>query len=161
MYLIRKAARDDAQAIFTLRNAAIRNESAGHYTTEIIDLWTKGETPSDQFCQWIAARFYIAELDGEVVASGTIDPTDGKIDAIFVCPRHTRKGIGKAMLAFLEKLAGDQGLEVLHLEATLNAASFYRSQGFIGHEVAQFHSPRGFAMDCVPMQKRLKQTTSN
>jgi GNAT superfamily N-acetyltransferase len=62
-----------------------------------------------------------------------------QIDAIFVRPSHIGQGIGRKMLDFLEHLARSHGLTSLKLDATLNAAPFYRRCGWIGDElVASF-----------------------
>ena len=54
-----------------------------------------------------------------------------------------------------EVLARSHELQELKLDATLNAAPFYRSLGFESEEITPYRSPRGLTMDCVPMTKRL------
>ncbi|MFT4929561.1 MAG: hypothetical protein ACI8WB_005695 [Phenylobacterium sp.] len=49
----------------------------------------------------------------------------------------------------------EMGLTQVKLDATLNAAEFYRSCGFVGDKVSTYNSPRGFEMACIPMLKRL------
>ncbi|MBG8559463.1 N-acetyltransferase [Pseudomonas sp. FBF18] len=59
------------------------------------------------------------------------------------------------MLAFLEALARNLGLAQVNLDATLNAAAFYRQCGYVGEATALYHSPRGIDLACVPMTKVL------
>ncbi len=152
---IRKARADDAQAVHTLRNRAIRAQSRGFYTDEAIALWTAGEIASNRFGQAVAQSFYVAELDGRVQACGAVDAASGKLDAIFVDPAHMRKGLGSAMLRHLEQIAVTHAISVLHLEATLNAVVFYSRSGFVRVRDCQYQSPRGFALDCVVMHKQV------
>ena len=152
---IRKAQLKDAQAVHTIRHHAIRAESKGFYPANVIDQWTAGDVASAGFGQAVAHSFYVAELQGLVVACGAIDIASGKLDAIFVDPAHMRKGLGRAMLQYLEQLAIAHKLEILHLEATLNAVNFYTRNGFVSMGNAKYESPRGFSMDCVVMQKQI------
>jgi len=68
---------------------------------------------------------------------------------------YSGRGAAKKMIQFLEHLAKEQGLRLLTLESTLNAAPFYRACGFVGDEVSTYHSPKGIRLDCVPMEKLL------
>ena len=64
------------------------------------------------------------------------------------------------MMAFLENEALEANLDELHLEATLNAENFYKTVGFTKIGPSQYHSPRGFSMDCVVMKKQIKGKTN-
>ncbi|WP_341501442.1 GNAT family N-acetyltransferase [Gallaecimonas sp. GXIMD4217] len=154
MTIIRKASRDDAQAAWDIRNAAIRVACPAHYDAEVLALWTEGDM-TDDFITMVAEHFQVAELHGRVMATGMICLDTGKVDAIFVHPRAMGSGLGLAMMAHLEALARRAGLNRLFLEATLNAAPFYRRCGFVGDRVDQYHSPRGITLPCVPMAKPL------
>ena len=157
MHVIRKATKEDAQEIFTLRNDSIRSELVGHYPAEIISLWTAGETPSDRFCKTVKGSFFVAEIEGAAIACGALDIVSGKLDAIFVSHKYLREGFGRKMLEFLERLAVEVGLPSLHLEATLNAEGFYQRLGYSSEGPSKYQSPRGFTMDCVVMHKRLNK----
>jgi len=152
MLRIRKACKPDAEAAWEIRNAAILDQCVGHYSTDVLEIWTSGELP-ESFATKVAKQFYVATYHDVVVGTGMIDIETGKIDAIFVHPNYMRKGIGKKMVSFLEKIALNHGLETLTLDSTLNAASFYRACGFNGHEVGTYNSPRGISLDCIPMAK--------
>lgn len=101
------------------------------------------------------SSFYVA-IDGDrVLGSGAIDLGSGKIDGVFVLPGSMSKGIGRELLAHLESVATTAGLNKVVLDATLNAAPFYRKCGYKGSTVAVYLSPAGVSLDCVPMQKVL------
>ena len=152
MLNIEKAKREDALAVWEIRNAAILNQCAGHYSMDILKIWTGGEL-SDNFIDGVEKHFYVATDNNQVTGTGMINIEIGKIDAIFVHPNHMRKGTGKKIVNFLESIALQHGLKTLNLESTLNAAAFYRACGFEGNEVGTYHSPRGISMDCIPMVK--------
>lgn len=160
MLAITKAHNDDAQEIWDIRNAAIRSECKDHYSREELEVWTSGGT-TEQFLTVVEDHFYVAILHGHVVGTGMINLEEGKVDAIFVHPSHVRAGIGRQLLFYLEKLAVEAGLAELCLDSTLNAAPFYRKCGFIGDSVAQYKSPRGVSLDCIPMIKKLHRVDEN
>ena len=70
-------------------------------------------------------------------------------------PRDQGRGVGREMLQFLESLAGNHGVITMRLDATLNAAPFYRRCGWTGDLVSTYRNSRGLELACVPMTKRL------
>jgi GNAT superfamily N-acetyltransferase len=151
---IRKACADDAAAAWEIRNAAIRSQCPGHYPAETLAIWTAGEV-TEGFVRSVVEKFYVASVDDAVVGTGMINCRSGKLDAIFVRPDMMRRGIGRQLVAFLEQVARAAGLTQLTLEATLNAAAFYRSCGFVGETPGTCNSPRGISLACIPMTKSL------
>jgi GNAT superfamily N-acetyltransferase len=152
---IRKAVADDAAAAWEIRNVAILNQCDGHYPADDLATWTGGDV-TDGFIQIVADQFYVATVNDVVVGTGMIDCSTGRLDAIFVRPDMMRRGIGRQMMSFLEDIARIEGLTSLSLDSTLNAAEFYRRCGFVGEAFGIYYSPRGIALDCVPMTKSLR-----
>ncbi len=151
---IRKATRADADAAWRVRRAAVMSGCISAYPLSQLDEWTGGAA-SKAFADAVEERFLVATVDDRVVGTGMIDVATGRIDAIFVDPAYMKRGIGAGIVAHLETLARAEGCTRLRLDSTLNAAPFYRSLGFEGDEIAQYRSPRGLTMNCVPMRKRL------
>jgi GNAT superfamily N-acetyltransferase len=151
---IHRASRTDANACWEVRRAAVMDQCVQAYPFAQLEEWTGGEA-SRAFADAVEDRFYIATIGERLAATGMIDLTTGKIDAIFVHPDFMRRGFGTAMIAHLEALARSAGLAQVMLDSTLNAAPFYRSLGFAGGAISRYCSSRGLAMDCVPMVKRL------
>lgn len=83
------------------------------------------------------------------MATGMLDLANGEIGAIFVHPGFIQRGIGSKILDHLECLARHLGLEEVKLDATLNAADFYRRYGFVGEQPAIYRSPSGLQLACV------------
>lgn len=153
--LIRKATVADAQPVFEVRIAAINSQCKGHYAPSDLEKWTDGII-SPHFVDMVEDKCYVAIVDNRVVGTGMIDLRSGKIDAVFVCPAFMGKGIGRQVMSYLERLAVEAGVPQLRLEATLNAASFYKAVGFHGEAVSKYCSSSGLSLDCIPMVKDLQ-----
>ncbi|WP_053156411.1 GNAT family N-acetyltransferase [Pseudomonas protegens] len=152
--LIRKAHGADAQRVFDIRNQAINQQCAGHYPEADLQVWTAGEL-SDYFIEVVENTGHVAVIDNQVTASGMLDLETGQVDAVFVDPAYMGRGIGRKMMEYLEERALEAELPHLILDSTLNAADFYRRCGFVGERIAQYQSPRGLTLACVPMIKHL------
>jgi GNAT superfamily N-acetyltransferase len=156
---IRKAMADDAAAAWAIRTAAIRHACRGFYPDDLLERWTIGDV-TDEFVEFVARQFYVATVDGVIAGTGCITVENGQVDAIFVRPEMMGRGIGKRLVAFCEELGRLAGLTRLRLDATLNAAPFYRRCGFVGDAIGVYRSPRGFTLDCIPMAKGIAGTDS-
>ena len=60
MVTIRKASREDAQAAWDIRNAAIKSQCVGHYSSEELEIWTAGEI-SEQFIEEVENNLVVLE----------------------------------------------------------------------------------------------------
>ncbi|WP_248797882.1 GNAT family N-acetyltransferase [Pseudomonas sp. MWU13-2105] len=154
MFTIRRATQSDSQTAFDIRLLAIRHQCVGAYTTEQIQVWTAG-SPENGYSELMEKHFYLGCIRGNPVATGMLDLEKSEIGAIFVLPSFMQLGIGMRVLRHLEHLARDLGLERVNLEATLNAAEFYRRCGFVGDTPAIYHSPSGLQLACIPMVREL------
>ncbi len=79
-----------------------------------------------------AQRFELvaAESAGRVVGAAQMDPTDGRLRALFVDDAYQGRGLGGALLAEVEARAARRGLTRLFGAMALNAVSFYARHGF-------------------------------
>ncbi|MFI4998135.1 MAG: GNAT family N-acetyltransferase [Hyphomicrobiales bacterium] len=75
---------------------------------------------------------FVAMLDGEL--AGTVSLAAERVHSVFVDPSRQGRGIGAAMMAFIEKLARRQGRERLSLASSLTAVNFYRKLGYEGSQ---------------------------
>jgi len=158
MLQIRKAERCDAEAAFDIRFQAIQHQCRTVYTNAQVMAWTCVPF-TDKYRSWVEKDYQLACVNGLPVATGLINLQNGELGAIFVLPQFMGQGIGKKMVTHLEHLARKAGLTEIHLEATLNAESFYRSCGFTGSAQAVYNSPSGLQLACVPMRKQLIDLT--
>ncbi|NWC89009.1 GNAT family N-acetyltransferase [Pseudomonas reactans] len=154
MLEIKRATPEDAQVAFDIRLQAIRSQCIGAYTQEQMMLWTRGKA-EDGYSALMDKPFYLGWVDGKAVVTGMLDLANNEVGALFVLPECTGRGYGKAMLDHLETVARELAIEIVVLDATLNAASFYRACGYVGDEQAFYHSPSGLTLACIPMTKQL------
>ncbi|EEA04310.1 GCN5-related N-acetyltransferase [Burkholderia sp. H160] len=154
MLTIRKATCDDAFDAWRIRKASVYAACAEHYPAASLSAWVDG-TPTDKWASVVERDFYVAVDEGLVVGTGMLTMANGQVDAIFVRPSHMGRGIGRKMMEFLEALAGDHGVAAMRLDATLNAAPFYRRCGWSGDAVSTYRTSRGLELACVPMTKRV------
>lgn len=154
MIEIRRATQNDGEIAFEIRRQAIRAQCAGSYSHEVLMAWTAGAA-QDGYSDLMEGHFYLGSIEGITVVTGLLEVGKREIGAIFVDPGYLRQGAGRQMLTFLEDLARELGFKDVNLEATLNAADFYRRCGYVGDEVAVYHSPSGLKLACIPMEKQL------
>ena len=155
MLQIRRATDDDGPIAFEIRLQAIRSQCIGAYTAEQMLTWTRGAAEDGYTALMAKKPFYLGCVEGEPVATGMLDPDHREVGALFVRPGFIGRGIGGQMLEHLEQVALALGIEEVVLDATLNAADFYRSRGYEGSEQSIYHSPTGLDLACIPMVKRL------
>ncbi|MDI3275149.1 GNAT family N-acetyltransferase [Pseudomonas sp. AL03] len=154
MLEIKRAHHGDCRTAFDIRFQAIRHQCIGAYTPAQREVWTAGAA-EDGYCDLMEKHFYLGCIQGEPVATGMLDLERREIGAIFVLPGFMQRGIGKRILDYLECLARDLGLVEVKLDATLNAAQFYRRCGFVGEQTAIYPSPSGLQLARIPMVKGL------
>ena len=151
---IRPALRSDAEAAFNIRRQAIRHQCIEVYTPEQVRIWT--EMPlTDGYRDSVQDNYQLACYGAQPVATGFIDLQSGELGALFVLPAYMGHGIGRRMLLHLERLAFEAGITDIHLDATPNAAPFYRHCGYQGTAQAIYLSPTGLELPCIPMCKCL------
>ena len=60
---------------------------------------------------------------------------------LYLVPRHRRSGVGRATIAFVERLLRDRGIGALELQAerhNRSAVAFYKRLGFVEHDRIPF-----------------------
>ena len=80
--------------------------------------------------------FYVYKCQSEIVAVVALEVESmevGKIHSLYVLPQYQKKGIGTALVTYLEKVAQGIGLRKLKLhvgEQAYWATNFYRKSGY-------------------------------
>ena len=152
---IRRARREDCQFIGSVHAAAVGGISTGLYTPEELQAWADPRTP-ESYEELIRTReFFVAEMDDVIVGFGVLNQRSAEVEAIYVSPGAGRRGIGLEVLRKLEERASSLGLEMLRLNASLNAVQFYEKAGYVAQERSKYRLLTGIEIACVPMVKRL------
>ncbi|RQN33755.1 N-acetyltransferase [Paraburkholderia tropica] len=152
MLTIRKANSGDVLDAWDIRKASVLAACANYYSEASLSAWVDG-SPTDKWANVVERDFYVAVADGFVVGTGMLTVASAQVDAIFLRPSHMGRGIGRKMLESLEALARDHGLASMRLDATLNAAPFYRHCGWSGDSISTYRTSRGLELPCIPMTK--------
>lgn len=179
---IRPAQVADAEAILELHQASIRELASGVYSPTQIDSWARkpdGARPYEVSIRDDTRHVVVGEReipaesesrneragsdqgerpasrDGDLAGWGRLDANDGEVSAVYVHPDHVREGVGSAILARLERVAREVGLERLHLWASLNAVPFYEAAGYAALGETLHETSGGVVIECVEMEKEL------
>ena len=152
---LRRAAENDKYGVWAVRTVAIRNISEKFYSQEEMQLWAPEAMPENYGEVVDAHNWYVIELNNEIVATGYLDQKNHSVEAIFVKPEQQGNGFARMILEKIEEEARSFGFNKLTLESTLNAEIFYKKSGYKSIEKSKYHSPRGFKLDCIKMEKYL------
>lgn len=82
------------------------------------------------------ARFLVAVVDGQAVACGAVQPAGsatGEVKRMFVLPAYRGRGLARALLSALERLAQGLGYQALRLATghlQPEAIALYTSSGY-------------------------------
>jgi putative acetyltransferase len=154
---IRPATPADAEGICRMHVESIRVVCAADYSPEQIEVWAGPKRPQD-YVDYIqhGSTMFVAEADGEIVGFGAL--YGDEVKAVYVSPRTQRMGIGRALLATLEREAIHRGITTIKLESTITAQRFYESQGF-AQIAPTVHCMCGVDVPCIAMTKDLDRSS--
>ncbi len=153
--VVRPAVPADAHAIFMLHMAAIQELGASHYSPTQLAAW-RGDRSAASYATPIAnAAIWVAVDAASVVGFGQLNVSHAVVEAVYVLPSRSRCGIGRELLAILERRAVAAGLSKLALDASLNAVAFYAACGYGTVEKCRHELRPGVFLPCVRMDKTL------
>jgi GNAT superfamily N-acetyltransferase len=139
----------------SVHTAAVGGICTGLYTPEELHAWAVPRAP-ESYEELIRSReFFVAEMDDVIVGFGVLNEKRAEVEAIYVSPVAGRRGIGLELLRALEERASSFGLEMLRLNASLNAVQFYEKAGYVAQERSKYRLLTGIEIACVPMVKLL------
>ncbi|WP_303907723.1 GNAT family N-acetyltransferase [Thiohalomonas denitrificans] len=153
---IRKADPTDAPAIQRFQEASIRELCSDKYDAETIEQWTGDLKPDHYLDAMEKYQFLVAEEDGgEIEAMCVVDTDRSELNALFVAPQATGKGLGKVLVASAEGVVLNAGHHRISLKATLNAVPFYEKLGFRRKGETMHSFSEGTELACIVMSKTL------
>lgn len=129
MISVRKATHYDALLASGIRQRAILGHCLGNYPSDVIRKWTRMGSRVE-YIRETDGDFYIVQEGREPVAVGILHHRFQIIRGVFVEPRYMGAGIGRYLVSELERVAREQGLSYLRVNATLNAIAFYAHLGY-------------------------------
>jgi GNAT superfamily N-acetyltransferase len=154
--MVRRAERSEADALAALHRLSIIAHCSSAYSAGQINAWTAVLAP-EAYASLIDNADVLVdtdEADGTILGLG-VSPSIEVIHAVYVTPGMTRRGVGRALMNAKEALLRDANVPEARLNATLNAARFYRSIGYRDGAPSLNFPPSGIELPCVRMKKLL------
>src|SRR3546814_645367 len=149
---IRRFIVGDEAALFRVFFSAIRTVAAKDYTTEQIEAWAPEDFSQDL---WVSRmreiQPFVVEIGNEIVGYADVQQ-DGYIDHFFVSGAHGGQGIGKMLMARIQKEAITLGLAELTSNVSKTAEPFFALHGFQVVE-RRFPVRRGVTLQNALMHK--------
>jgi len=161
MLTIRNAQPEDCEAIRNVHITAVKGIRTSLYTPEELQSWAVPKKPESYEESIRTKEFFVADEDGVILGFSVLNRETAEIEAVYVSPQASRRGIGLELIRTLEERAIALGLEVLRLNASLNAVPFYLRAGFMAEAESKYRLSTGLEIACVPMVKLMSQAGSS
>ena len=125
---IRPAHEDDADEISAVIIRTLRETNAKDYTREIIERIEHGFSPN-AVLELIGKRtVFVAAIGSRVVGTASLD--GNVVRTVFVSPDVQARGIGKLLMAEVERTACERNIPTLAVPSSISAETFYGQLGF-------------------------------
>ena len=151
---IRAARCADVADIIRVRRQAILSKAASHYDPVTLNDWANA-ADAGRMAKRISDPDYralVAEAGGEIIGFAVAAISRPELQALYVKPNPIGN-IGTALLAAIEALAF-KTVPFLVCDASLNAAKFYKANGYIEECRKDYvSSPGGIISRVVQMRK--------
>ena len=109
----------------------------------------------------IEDRLILVARCGDAPQGFTIcDPTNSFMQALYVDPAASRRGIGASLLDASETAMAASGVTTCTLFASHNAVAFYKAHGFSAGAPTSQSLADGATLSCLTMSKQLQPNNS-
>lgn len=126
---IRPATGADAEAVSSVIAVTVRESNARDYEQDVLETVVANSTPERMRDMMREGDFLVAEEDGMIV--GIVGLVEDWLRRFFVLPTVQGQGIGRDLLAAMERTALRNCLPVLRVNSSLTARGFYERLGFV------------------------------
>ncbi|MGL5871435.1 MAG: GNAT family N-acetyltransferase [Xenococcaceae cyanobacterium] len=130
---IRRARSSDRNKIAQIQIESIETLSVQDYTSKQIKCLTDYKKEYISYSNLGSTNetqtIFVAETNEEVIGFAALGYRN-TIDAMFVCPKFARKGVGRQLLAAVESEAKIKGWKILTVKASLTGIPFYQACGY-------------------------------
>ncbi len=126
--VIRRACSSDAEGISRVIVTALRDTNAKDYSEAVIARVEQSFSPT-AVSGLLMRRLVFVALDQDTIV-GTASLDDRVVRTVFVDPKLQGLGIGRALMAEVERVAVERGVAVLAVPSSVTAQSFYAKLGF-------------------------------
>jgi N-acetylglutamate synthase-like GNAT family acetyltransferase len=127
-YLIRPARREDAEGISCVIVSALRETNAKDYSEEVISRVEQSFSPGAVLNLLERRLVFVATIGDNIVGTASLD---GRVvRTVFIKPACQSRGIGRALMAQIERVAIENGIAALSVPSSVTAEPFYAKLGF-------------------------------
>jgi putative acetyltransferase len=148
----------EACRFLEIHHESVRGLAAKDYPPSVIDAWAAPIT-SERLERFLQNRDneirLIAEVDGVPLGIGALVVPNSELRACYVLPTAARLGVGSALVAEIERLAREHGLDHLTLESSVTAEPFYTALGYRVEKCGEHRIAPGVSMAAITMRKEL------
>ncbi len=127
-YVIRPARREDAEGISHVIVAALREINAKDYSEAVIARVEQSFSPIAVLDLLERRTVFVAAAGDDVIGTASLD--DRIVRTVFIRPEWQSQGVGRALMAHIERVAIDRGVSVLSVPSSVTAERFYAKLGF-------------------------------
>ena len=158
-FQLRRFVIDDLARVLGLVHMTVDRSYAATYCPEARAAFKEYASADRMAADAEAGLTLVAESNGEVV--GTASLVANEISRTYVHPDYQGHGLGKALMATLEREALRRGRGEVHLHSSLNARRFYLGLGYEVTETGAIPLANGQELPYFRMRKRLSPPPLN
>src|SRR5436305_2791350 len=126
--LIRPAQSEDAEGVSRLIISALRETNAKDYPEAVIARVEQSFSPA-AVSDLLKHRLVFVAINNDTIV-GTASLDGQVVRTVFVDPQCQGRGIGRALMAELERVAVERDIAVLAVPSSVTAEPFYAKLGF-------------------------------
>ena len=165
-FVIRPASIIDGSSIVEVRLGALTEEEIFGFIVpgdnlyssieKLRELWDRENRLKDGF------EVFVAEFEGKVIGFivYNMEAYDDNIDNVVVAKKEQGKGVGRALVEYVEGLAKSRGFDVITTDTTENAKGVpWKAYGFwkrMGYEDNGKRLSTNYDFKVIPLVKKLK-----
>ncbi|WOH63527.1 GNAT family N-acetyltransferase [Bradyrhizobium sp. BWA-3-5] len=124
----RLAIREDARRLHDIRRRSILALAPPTMTVAEAQAWAAQLTLSGMERKLRELEVWLVELEG--VPAGWGATRGERLEGLYTAPEFAGRGVGAGVLAILERLMRERGIEAVRAEASSNALAFYIRRGY-------------------------------
>ncbi len=125
---IRVARPDDAAEVHQVIVAALRETNARDYAASVIARLEESFSPAEVRSMIDTRKSFVALAGSRIVGTAALDGS--VVRTVFVAPDVQGRGMGRLLMAEVEKASREAGIEILTVPASLTGEPFYAKLGF-------------------------------
>ncbi|MBI3197065.1 MAG: GNAT family N-acetyltransferase [Rhodospirillales bacterium] len=126
--VIRAAHEGDAADVSSVILRALRESNTKDYSQEVIERLVKNFSPAEVLKLMGRRKVFVAVTGDRLVGTASLD---GKVvRTVFVAPDLQGRGVGRRLMAEVERAAREMGVEALTVPSSVTAEHFYSKLGF-------------------------------